>query len=122
MNDALTATLLALEEESWAALSSDRAAGFYREVLTEDALLVVPGMVLTREATIEAAGAALPWVSHRIEDAQAIQFAVGSALITYLATARRAGDEAPYVALMSTVWVQREGAWKLAFHQQTSQP
>ena len=40
------------------------------------------------------------------------------ALLTYEANATR-GDGEPYHALVSSGYVKRAGAWKLAFHQQT---
>ena len=40
------------------------------------------------------------------------------AVVAYDCTARRK-DGAPYHALISSGYVQREGGWKLAFHQQT---
>jgi hypothetical protein len=39
-------------------------------------------------------------------------------VVVYTVTAQRAGEEA-YQAVMSSTFVRREGAWKLAFHQQT---
>jgi hypothetical protein len=40
------------------------------------------------------------------------------ALLTYRASAVRGGEER-YRALVSSAYVKRDGAWKLAFHQQT---
>ena len=40
------------------------------------------------------------------------------AILTYRARAVR-GDTERYQALVSSVYVRRDGAWKLAFHQQT---
>ena len=41
-----------------------------------------------------------------------------SVVVVYRATARRAGDAEPYRAQISA-FVRQDGAWKLAFHQQT---
>jgi hypothetical protein len=41
-------------------------------------------------------------------------------MLTYEASAKRANGE-PYKAVVSSGYVNRGGAWKMAFHQQTPQ-
>ena len=41
------------------------------------------------------------------------------AALQYRASARREGDDSPYHALVTSVYVRRDGAWRLALHQQT---
>ncbi len=114
----LRQTLVSLEEQGWQALSQGTGADFYQKNLTDHALMVFPIGVLTREQSIETIKAAPPWASFRIEDPRVIALTDDSAILTYRCTAQRAGQE-PYSALMTTVFVRHEGAWKTAFHQQT---
>jgi hypothetical protein len=120
-NDALRDTLLSLEEQGWEALLRGSGAEFYQENLAADALMIFPFGVLSREQAVEAIRAAPPWVSFRLEEPRVVQLTSDSAILTYRATAQRAGDE-PYRALMTTVFVKQEGSWKTAFHQQTPVP
>jgi hypothetical protein len=113
-------TLIALEEEGWRALSSDRGAAYYRDQLTEDALMLLPGAgLLSRDAVIEAIEGAPPWAWFRIEEPRVMRLTEDSAIVTYRASAQRAGQP-EYGALISTAYVRRDGAWMVTFHQQTS--
>ncbi|HEX6311290.1 MAG TPA: nuclear transport factor 2 family protein [Acidimicrobiia bacterium] len=110
--------LLALDCDAWRALSSDRAADFFADVLTPHAIMVFPGTVLTKERALKEIDAAPPWAAFRIEDPHVVRFTERSAVITYRATAHREGQP-EYVALMSSTYVENARAWKLALHQQT---
>ena len=113
--------LLNLETGAWEAGSALDAA-WYRENVTDDALFVFPGMTdtLSKHETIEAVeSAAAGWQSYEIVDPQCVRLTPDSAVLTYLATATREGDIHPYIARISSVYVERGGGWKLAFHQQT---
>ncbi|HLH24323.1 MAG TPA: nuclear transport factor 2 family protein [Chloroflexota bacterium] len=114
----LERTLLALEHQGWQALAAGTGAAFYQQNLTTDALMVFPFGALTREQSIEAIKAAPPWATFRIEEARVVKLTDDSAVLTYQATAQRAG-QAPYAARMTTVFVKRDGSWQTAFHQQT---
>lgn len=114
-------TLLALEGQGWEALSSDAGAAFYAKHLTDDALLVVPGVVLDKATWLASLASAAPWSSHRIEDARVVGLGAGCAALVYRATAQRQG-EAAYVALVTSTYVRRHGRWLLALHQQTPVP
>jgi hypothetical protein len=118
-NPALEQAVLTLEEEGWRALSSDAGADYYRTHLTDDALMVFPFGVLTREQSIEAIEAAPPWASYRIDEPRVVLLTEDSALVTYRATARREGDPTGYRAWITSVFVNRDGTWKLALHQQS---
>jgi hypothetical protein len=117
-DEQLERMLLALEEEGWQALSTDGGAAFYEEILTPHALMVVPGMVLTKERAVKEIDAGTPWTAFRIEDPLVVRLTEQSAVLTYRATARRGGEPA-HVILMTSVYVENSGSWKLAFHQQT---
>jgi hypothetical protein len=52
-----TTELLELERKGWEALATGRGAEFYGRVLTDDAIVVVPGMVLDRAQSLASWGA-----------------------------------------------------------------
>ncbi len=114
--------LQALEEAGWQALARGEGAAFYDKMMTEDAIMVVPGMVLTRDAVLASFKDVPPWATYQLDDEQVIQLSDDTALITYQATARREGAQTPYTAQMTSVYVFRDGAWRLALHQQTPPP
>jgi hypothetical protein len=89
----------------------------YRKHLTDDAVVVVPGAAIDREQTAFAIDATPGWDEFEIEDERVVPLTDDSAILTYRWSSRR-GDET-YQALMSSVYVKRDGEWKLALHQQT---
>lgn len=115
------AELVRLENEGWQALSTDgpTAASFYREVLDESVVMLLPGgMSLTDRDTIIESMSGQPWASFRIEDAHVLQPTPDTGIVTYGVVAQREGMPA-YSALVSSHYVRRRGGWRLAFHQQT---
>jgi hypothetical protein len=112
-------TLVVLEEEGWRALADGTGTDFYRRVLTADARMLLPGAgVLGRDAILASIAQVPPWSWFRIDAPQVLPLTPDSAIVTYQATAQRAGQPV-YTALMSTVYVNRVDGWKMAFHQQT---
>ena len=89
----------------------------YRAHLLEDALVIVPGMVLDREACAAAIDASPGWDEVVLSDTRLLAAADGVAALVY----RFDGDRGDmhYAALMASTYVRRDGAWKLALHQQT---
>ncbi len=116
--DDLRDTLVALERAGWQALSRGDGAAHYREHLTDDARMAFSFGVISREDAIEAIEAAPPWSSYEIRDPAVVALSADSAVLVYDVTAQRAGDE-PYRAVVSSTFARRDGAWRLAFHQQT---
>ncbi len=54
MNDMVAEYLLELERRTWAALTSEQDAdAFYDRVLSQDMVMVLPGMVLERAEAME---------------------------------------------------------------------
>ena len=92
----------------------------YRRHLTEDAIVVVPGAAIDREKCAFAIDQSPGWDEFEITDEQVIELTPESAVLNYRWSSRR-GDET-YEALMSSVYVRRDGEWKLALHQQTPLP
>lgn len=107
--------LLHLEEQFWKA-----GSGFYRDNLAPDALMVFaePAGLMTKQAIVESISAAPRWRRIDFEDSTHVQLKPGVMLLTYRATAERDGEE-PYAARASSVYIECEDGWQLAFHQQT---
>ena len=113
--------LIELEKKGWQALSTGQEAGqaFYVPLLADGAVMLFPGgMLLSGKDEILASIAAQPWTSCSLEGTRVLPLAEKAAAVIYRATAQREGS-APYVALVSTVYVGGAGRWKLALHQQT---
>ena len=92
----------------------------YRARLTDDAAVVLPQMgVLGREACAAAVEASPGpgWGAIAIEDARLVELGDDAAAVAYRFAGERGGNR--YVAWMSSVYVRRDGDWKLALHQQT---
>lgn len=114
----LRETLMALEEQFWAA-SSAADVDLIRDYLTDDALTVGNFGVLNKEKTIAVNEGQPPFLFWHIDNSpQILQLTTDSAVIIYTATACRQGREAFTVTISST-YVHRYGSWKLAFHHQT---
>ncbi len=111
--------LVELEEAGWQALSDGSATDFYDRLLADDALMLFPGgLRLDRAAVLAAMGDAPPWCWFRLEGFDVRLAAADAAVVTYSATAQREGD-VEYHALMSSVYVRRDGDWRLFLHQHT---
>jgi len=108
--------LFRLEEMFWTA-----GADFYQRNLANAAIMVFPdpaGVLVKDEVAPSLVGTA-PWSQVALEEHRVLELSDEAAVVTYKATARRAGEEAPYVARASSAYVRDSGRWKLAFHQQT---
>jgi len=110
--------LVDLERRGWEALTSPDGAAFYAEVLSDDAKMVFPDTVLTRQESLSAIAGAAPWSSFSLEDVHVLAVGAEGGIITYRAVATRAGAFT-YDALMTSVYAKRDGAWRLVLHQQT---
>lgn len=90
----------------------------YREHLTDDAVVVVPGAAITREQCAFAIDSTPGWDEFEISDDRLLQPTDDTAILTYRWRSQR-GDFV-YESLMSSVYArQADGAWKLVLHQQT---
>jgi hypothetical protein len=93
----------------------------YEQHLAEGAMVIIPGNVLDRAATIEAMDASRGWDEVSIGEEAVRELGPDVALLTYLFRGRRGQDH--YAATLSSAYVRDgEGCWKLAFHQQTPHP
>jgi hypothetical protein len=113
LDSELEVTLLAIDREL-----GGGSADAYRHHLAEDAIVVVPGAVLDRDACIDSIEAAPRWDWFEISATRALQLTDRSALLNYRWTSRRGATT--YAAAMSSVYVRDDdGRWRLALHQQT---
>jgi hypothetical protein len=117
--DELEKQLIDIERSLW---TND--AVFYKKSLIEDAFLVFPETgVIERDAAVDAILAenvqGRRWAQVEFDEIRSLRLADGVALLTYRVAARWEHQQVKNVALASSVYVNRAGAWKLAFHQQT---
>lgn len=85
-------------------------------------MVLASGDVMDRDTVVAALGQAPVWRTYDITDARLIQIGPGNAALVYRGTAYREGDEPAFIGLMSSVYVQRDGEWRLALYQQTALP
>lgn len=107
--------LLALEKKFWT-----EGADFYRENLDEQCVVVFTEMagLKTREEIVAMIGAQPRYAEVTIDLKAAHRLDRSTAIIAYQANARMA-DGTRHRALVSSLYVERVGGWKMAFHQQT---
>jgi len=110
--------LFELERRGWDALSAPNAAAFFADLMTDDAVMVFPGTVLTKRESLAAMTSARPWASYRLLDLRVLRVGTGGRLVLYRAVAKRAAG-VEYDALMTSIYVRRSDGWKMVFHQQT---
>ncbi len=109
--------LVSLEERFWEAAGD---AGFYRRRFAEDGRCVFGFGVLDKEATVASMESAEPWSSFELHEVSVVEPAPGTAALLYRATATRGGE--PYEARVSSVYVRRDGDWRLFLHHQVPVP
>lgn len=112
--------LLDIERKLWT-----NNAVIYKHSLTEDAVLVFAETgPITRGDAVEAIHAenaeGRRWEEVEIQDVQVARLTEAARLLTYSVAARREREQSVMKAFASSVYVHHSGAWKLAFHQQTS--
>lgn len=107
--------LLSIEEELWTG-----GAEAYLENLDDDCLVAFTEMagVSTREQIAGTVEDGDRWRDLALELEDFLRPTDTVALLTYRADAVRGSGE-PYRALVSSGYVNRDGAWKMVFHQQT---
>ena len=114
----MTDELEELERNGWRALSGPDGAAFYRDVMADDGVMVFPGLVMDKPTTLEVMDGVAPWVTFHLQDVRVIRASPHCGIVVYGAEAQRAG-EATYSAEMTSVYVLRDGSWRLVLHQQS---
>jgi hypothetical protein len=99
-------------------------AAFYQDNLTEDCLLVFAETgVITREIAVDAIRKeneqGRRWAEVNFEEIRQLRLTNAVSLLNYRVTARWEHEESNVTLLGSSIYVKRDEAWKLAFHQQT---
>jgi hypothetical protein len=99
-------------------------AVFYKENLTDDCLLVFPETgVISRDVAVDAIRKeneeGRRWVDVDFSNVRNLRVSDDVALLIYRVAARWEHEKSGTTALASSLYIRRDGAWKLAFHQQT---
>lgn len=112
----LEKALISLEEQFWKGDSI-----FYKQNLAENCLMVFPEPVglLDKEHTIRAISGGQRWAAVDLLEPQVVRLGESAAILTYKAVAEREGESTTYSARTTSSYARENGAWKLAFHQQT---
>ena len=108
--------LWALEEGFWTG-----GTEFYRHHLAGECLMVFPAPVgiLNRDQVLESLAHGPRWARVAMNDRRALRAMDKTIILAYRADGEREDDGSPYAVLAASVYVYRDGTWRLAFHQQT---
>lgn len=102
-------------------------ADLYRDSLIEEVMLVFPETgVISRDAAVEAIrqenAENRKWADVTFEAVKARHIAADVAALTYKVTARWNYEKSGSTSIASSIYVRRDGGWKLALHQQGQLP
>ena len=111
--------LIDIEKQLW---TNDPA--LYEDSLIPEAMLVFPETgVITRDFAVDAIrqenADGRRWADVDFDDIRSLRLADDAAGLSYRVSARWEHEQKRTRALASSVYVKREGRWRLAFHQQT---
>ncbi len=112
--------LLCLERASWEALTAGGAQvdAFFRDTLASPFIMLLPGgtVLADRDSAIRAMQGA-PWDTFELSEMQVLPLDDRCAVVAYRASARRGQQR--YEALFNSTYVNVDGRWLMAVHQQT---
>ena len=115
--------LINLEHAGWRSLCDGTGDVFYGETMTNDGVMVLAdGSVMTRDDVVAALGEAPPWVSYELDEIRVVPIGEDSSALVYIGTGHRDGNAPSFVGVMTSVYVRRDGRWRLAIYQQTPKP
>lgn len=115
--------LLELEHAGWRSLCDGTGADFYSHIMTDDGVMVLAhGQALDREGVAESLRDAPTWSAYAISDERLVVLGRDEAALVYVGRASREGTPGEFRALMSSVYVRRDGRRRLALYQQTPVP
>lgn len=119
ITDDLPARLLHEEHEGWQAILAGHGGSYYQRTMTRDALMIVPGAVITRDQVAASFEGVAPWDSYELHEPAVIRLGEHTGIVVYRAVARR-GDEVTELNMSTTyVFDDDNGGWCVAAHQQT---
>lgn len=117
--DEVQAELFDLERRFWT-----EGADFYEDNVAREARFVFAETgALAREEAIAGLSADPSggrWTVVTVSDERALEVAEDVVLLTYHVEARRAESTGVHRARCSSLYVRERGAWRLAFHQQST--
>ena len=82
-------------------------------------MVLANGTVMNRDDVVNALRDAPPWAAYEIDDVRLVPLGEDSSSVVYTGTGHRGDGESPFVGVMTSVYVRRDGGWKLAVYQQT---
>jgi hypothetical protein len=103
-----------LEKQFWLG-----GADVYEQYLADSSVMVFAGMVLTKLQTVDAIASGSRWTSVSFTDQRVVRLTPDAVALIYRASGSRERQQAPYSALVSSVYVRDDEDWKLALHQQS---
>ena len=118
ITDDLPARLLHEEQAGWQAILAGRGGEYYRRTMTRDALLILPGRVITRDQVMAAFAAAAPVDSYQLREPAVIRINDHAGILVYRLVAHR--GETTTEVNAATTYVFADGGWCVAAHQQTA--
>ena len=118
ITDDLPARLLHEEHEGWQAILAGRGGDYYRQTMTADGLLILPGRMLTRNDAIAFFKEMPAITSYQLREPAVVRLSEHAGVLVYRLLAHR-GDEV-IEANAATTYVFADGGWCVAAHQQTS--
>ncbi|OAV61885.1 nuclear transport factor 2 family protein [Enteractinococcus helveticum] len=114
--------LLQLEHQGWQALCDGTGGAFYGELMSDAGVMILAhGYAFDRKAVVESLEHAPTWDSYEITDPVVISLGPDQAILRYTGTGRRHG-EPDFVALMASIYIRHDDAWRLVHYQQTPVP
>jgi hypothetical protein len=118
MGDELLDDLAALERQGWESLCDGTSADFYGRLMTSDGVMVLAnGQAMTRDDVVTSLRHAPTWDDFELSDVRLVTTGRDGGAIVYRGAATR-GDTA-FAGLMSSVYVEVNGTWRLALYTQT---
>jgi hypothetical protein len=119
ITDDLPARLLHEAHEGWRAILAGRGGDYYQRTMTQDALLILPGAVVSRDEVCAAFRAAEPLDRYELHDPAVIRLGEHAGVLVYRSLAWR-GDEATELQMSTTyLFNENNGGWSVAAHQES---
>jgi hypothetical protein len=119
ITDDLPARLLHEAHEGWRAILAGRGGDYYQRTMTQDALLILPGAVVSRDEVRAAFKAAEPLDRYELHDPAVIRLGEHAGVLVYRSLVWR-GDEATELQMSTTyLFNENDGGWSVAAHQES---
>ena len=109
-------TLIDIEKRFWEGTDE-----FYEENLAEDPVMIFPKPtgVLNKSEVMESVSGEQRWKNIEFSDVQINKASDSAVQLVYEATAESTQDGSEFKTLASSLYVKKNGSWKLVSHQQT---